>query len=167
MIFLTKQMDPVVREILEDNQQVNGVFWLKAYMDSFIHFVLCAVFTIIGLVFTAYVVYKIFKYFQADFVRSKEIQHLLQVRNGLTTVETRTNTIVKGATVRFNANRVIIKVPTKCWWEVFENVGCRHEIRRRLESLEFKEMLATHYHGYRFGDIESKENCYILMGEVY
>ena len=169
MIFLTQQVDPYLRKFLENNQEVNSVYRLDYYFQSFIGFVLCGAFTIICILLTALVVTRIIKYWQADPVRSFEIQRWLKVKEKLETrtIESKVNRIIKGSTVRFNNNKVVIKVPTKFWWETFDNISCRHEVKRRLGTLEFKEFLSTHYHGYRFGDVVAKRNCYILVGEVY
>lgn len=168
MITLTKNVDPYLKWIL--NTQENNFFVeIQNFMASFVEFLLLAIISVIFLLLAIVVIFKIAKYWKADVLHSLEIQHGLQVNEGLDskTIETKTNKIVKRATVRFNTNKVIIKVPTKLWYEGFDDIGCRHELRRRLNSFEFKEFLSTHYHGYRFGDPLLKRDYYLLVGEVY
>lgn len=168
MISLTETVNPYLKEIL--NTQENNFFLeMENYMESFVQFLLLSIISVIILLLAVWAISKIIKYWNADANRSHEIQKWLQVTEGLNTktVESKVNWIVKGATVRFYRNQVIIKVPTKGWWQGYEHIDCQKEVKRRVESPEFKELLGTHYKGYRFGDVIAKRNCYVIKGENY
>lgn len=172
MLTLTETvetLDPALRRILEENQQPNFVLWLQDYLESFVQFLISSVMTVFLITLTVWGVTRIVKYWKSDAIRSHELQQWLQVESNkdIKNLETKVNWIVKGATVRFQKNQVIIKVPIKGWWQLYEHIYCQREVRKRLDSAEFRELLSTHYSGYRFGDVIANRNCYIIKGEAY
>lgn len=169
MIVLTETLDPTLRRILETDQQPNFVIWLQEYLESFMQFLISSIATTFIIILTIWGISRIFKYWKSDAIRSYELQQWLQVKSSkdIKSLETKVNYIVKGATVRFNKNQVIIKVPTKGWWQMYEHIYCQREVRKRLDSIEFRQLLKTHYSGYRFGDIVANQNCYLIKGEAY
>ena len=169
MITLTEALDPTLRRILEEDQQANFIWNLENYMSSYIHFLLCSIFTTLFIILAIWGASKIIKYWHSDPIRSHELQRWLQVesKHDIRTVESKVNKIVKGSTVRYFKNQVILKIPTKGWRQGYEHIDCQSEVRRRLDSSEFRELLRVHYAGYRFGDIVVHQNCYVIKGEAY
>ncbi|CCI86269.1 hypothetical protein [Lactobacillus gigeriorum] len=170
MITLTTEtLNPTLRKILEENQQPDFLIWLQEYLESFVQFLISAIATAFIIALAIWGFSRIVKYWKSDAIRSHEVQRWLQVEasQGIKTLESKVNWIVKGSTVRFHKNQVIIRVPTKAWWQLYETIDCQREVRKRLDSTEFRELLSTHYSGYRFGDIIANRNCYILKGEAY
>lgn len=169
MIYLTENIDPNLVRILDENEHPNFLLWLDQYFQSVFEFLVTAIFTLFLIVIAVWGMTRIFKYWKSDAIRSHELQQWLQIDNNKDTksLETKVNRIVKGSTVRFRKNQVIMKVPTKGWWQLYEHIYCQREVRKRLDSAELRELLSTHYTGYRFGDIVANQNCYILKGEAY
>lgn len=66
MITLTEALDPTLRRILEEDQQANFIWNLENYMSSYIHFLLCSIFTTLFIILAIWGASKIIKYWHSD-----------------------------------------------------------------------------------------------------
>lgn len=168
-LLTTETLDPTLRRLLVEDSQPNFFVLLDEYLESFLQFLISSIFAVFYMVVAVWLISRLIKYWHSDPIRSHEVQRWLQVESDdrIRTVQSKVNWIVKGSTVRFVKNQVIIRIPTKGWWQGTEHIDCQREVRRRLDSPEFRELLSIHYSGYRFGDIIVNRNCYIVKGEAY
>ncbi|MDB6257311.1 hypothetical protein ODU75_05440 [Lactobacillus amylovorus] len=150
----------------ENNSFVDQV---DRYLQSFLQFLLISILTTFLLVLTVWGLSRVAKYWKADLVKSNELQHslLVETKIGMRNVESKANRIVKGSVVYFRRNQVVLKVPTKGWWQLWTQIEVQREIKARISTPEFKEWLTTHYGGYRFGDLIAHDKYYELIGEAY
>ena len=167
-LLTTESVSPDLIKYLESENN-SFITQVDYYIQSFLAFLITSVLTTLLLLFTIWIIARVIKYWKADLVKSAELQHglLVDTNYGMKSIVYRVNRIVKGSIVCYRRNQVVLKIPTKNWWQVWTQVEAQREIKKRITAAEFHEWLATHYSGYRFGDLVVHENYYELIGEVY
>lgn len=171
MIMFLTGSEVVSQDLLKYLESENNSFDVQVdrYLQSFLAFLIIAVVTTFILIVAIWVLTRFKKYWTADLVRSKELQHALMVdaKWGMKSIENTANKVVKNAVVIFRRNQVVLRIPIKTWWQVWTSIEVQEEVKRRINTPEFKEWLVTHYGSYHFSEVVPHKNYYELVGEAY
>lgn len=79
---------------------------------------------------------------------------------------TAVNSTVHGATVAYNdgRNKVILKIPTKQWWQLTTKAEIAAQISKKLRDDGFQLFLQSRFADYRFSAVTAGKDCFTLIG---
>lgn len=152
------------------NKYITTSDYFEIYLASLFETLLVSLMMILALVLTIWIISKVVQYRNASPFESFLLQNTLKKENfgdHLSILETKTNWLIKQSTVRFQKNKIILRFPTKFWWQVTSRLDLTKEVNSRISSKEFREYLKIHFSGYVFSEAVRKNNSYVIIGKAY